>query len=141
VYRITTSRLFFFQLDRTRGEVILEKRVEVLDVPRRGAAAADATVQPRCDQVIHVTHQARSNPASYIVTQGALRLESDRLFLRQPGPGERGCHSRYPESANICSGCLGSDCRSFFRFVKCRCTYHLLLQYSMRAPGSHWLTA
>lgn len=92
------------KLNGNRGEIILEKWVEVPGLPRQGAtttraaaaAAAGATVQPHCDQVVNITrapgitntHPARSNPASYIVTRGALRLDFDRLFLRQPGPGE-----------------------------------------------------
>lgn len=89
------------KLNANRGEIILEKWVEpVLGLRRQGAtvtrAATGAAVQPHCDQVINITrapgitntHAAGSNPASYIVTRGALRLEFDRLFLRQPDSGE-----------------------------------------------------
>ena len=86
------------KLEGSRGEIILEKWQEVSAPPRLGATTtrAPARLEPNCGQLINITRAPgitntdpnRLNPTSYNVTSGALRLEFDHLFLRQPGQGE-----------------------------------------------------
>ena len=82
------------KLEARRGEIILEKWQEV---PGPGPITrAAAQLLPRCNQLINITRAHgitntdpnRFNPTSYIITSGALRLEFQHLFLRQPGQGE-----------------------------------------------------
>lgn len=90
------------KFDHSHNQIILEKWVEVQALPQPGATTARAVAQaavrlaPDCSQVITVTRNpgitatdpTRWHPTSYTVTRGALRLDFDRLFLRQPGQGE-----------------------------------------------------
>jgi hypothetical protein len=88
------------KLQVSQGKIILEKWLEVPEISRSGATATRGSAQlimPRCDQVINITRAPgitdsvpnRRNPSSYNVTSGALRLEFDLLFRRQPDQGER----------------------------------------------------
>ena len=87
------------KFNHDQREIILEKWVEVPALARQGAMTtrAAARFDQRCSQVITITQTPnitdtdpnRLNPTSDTVTRGALRLEFDRLFLRQPGQGER----------------------------------------------------
>jgi hypothetical protein len=88
------------------NQIILEKWVEVYQPPRLGATTTRAVAQAAaqgvpqlvqdCSQIITITQDPSiSNtdpnwfhPTSYTVTRGALRLEFDRLFLRQPQLGQ-----------------------------------------------------
>jgi len=82
------------KFDHSLNKIILEGWVEVQAPPLPGAtttraAAAQAASQfvPDRSQVITITRDPGTDPASYTVTED-LRLEFDRLFLRQPGEGE-----------------------------------------------------
>ncbi|KAK7414098.1 hypothetical protein QQX98_007041 [Neonectria punicea] len=78
------------KLEQSTRSIIIEKYVEVPGQIQPGAAATQAAAQlePTCTQVITITdNQNPSNPLSH-VTGGALQLEFDLLFLRQPGQGE-----------------------------------------------------
>ncbi|KAI0834759.1 hypothetical protein F5Y06DRAFT_300390 [Hypoxylon sp. FL0890] len=84
------------------NQIILEKWVEVQAPPRQGAVTTRAFTQaaiwlvPDRSQLITIiqnpsitdTDPNRFHPTSYTVTREALRLEFDRLFLRQPGQGQ-----------------------------------------------------
>lgn len=77
------------RLAQPERTITLEKWVEVHE-PRPGVTTrAAAQVQPRLQQTITITRAtASTNPASYTVHRGALRLEFNLLFLRQPRAGE-----------------------------------------------------
>lgn len=77
-----------------RQTILFEKYTERPATQRPGATStrAAATLQPNLDQSIVVTRPPGVDvldAESYIVTRGALRLEFNLLFLREPGPGER----------------------------------------------------
>ena len=86
------------KLEVSQREIILEKWQEVSALPRSGATTTRAAAQlsPNRSQLINITRAPgitntdpnRFDPRSYIITSGALRLEFDHLFLRQPGQGE-----------------------------------------------------
>lgn len=76
--------------DHSARSIIIEKWIEVPAQIRTGATntrAPAAQLEPTCRQTITIT-QNPGNPASYNSTRGALRLEFDLLFLRQPDQGE-----------------------------------------------------
>src|SRR3569833_3259435 len=82
------------KFDHSLNKIILAGWVEVQAPPLPGAtttraSAAQAASQfvPDRSQVITITRDPGTDPASYTVTED-LRLEFDRLFLRQPGEGE-----------------------------------------------------
>ena len=71
--------------------IFLEKWIEApVHEPREGAITrAAARVRPNLDQVIVLSNPTMSyDPATFVVHRGALRLEFDLLFLRQPDFGE-----------------------------------------------------
>lgn len=78
------------KLDRHRGIITLEKWEE----QARGAARPGAitrhiaALEPVLRHTITITRNLTTNPVSYYVTSGALRLGFRLLFLRDPGPGE-----------------------------------------------------
>ncbi|KAK7429761.1 hypothetical protein QQZ08_003787 [Neonectria magnoliae] len=80
------------KFQREHGKrIIIEKYVEVPQV-RPGAtmtraAARAMQLEPTCTQATIITEDP-SNPSSYNVTRGAVRLEFHLLFLRQPRQGE-----------------------------------------------------
>ncbi|KAK7416213.1 hypothetical protein QQZ08_012091 [Neonectria magnoliae] len=80
-----------FEHERGPRSIIIEKYVEVPQI-RPGATMTRAAARamqlvPTCTQAITITENP-SNPLSYNVTRGALRLEFHLLFLRQPRQGE-----------------------------------------------------
>jgi hypothetical protein len=87
------------KLNYRAREIIIEKWTENQANPRVGAMttrAGGAYVQ-NCRQTIAIAQipgirdgqvDRIRDPASYVVTSGALRLEFELLFLRQPRPGE-----------------------------------------------------
>lgn len=82
------------KLDTTQRLIILEKYREVQAGQRSGATMtrAASALEPRLDQAIRISQAGNSidltDPSSFVVTRGDLRLEFSLLFLRQPGPGE-----------------------------------------------------
>ena len=82
-----------FNNNSTPPSIILEKWVEEEAPPRPGAtttrAAAASRFQPARQQIITITRDPTTNPASYHVTGGALVLEFPLLFLRPPQDQER----------------------------------------------------
>ncbi|KAK7429746.1 hypothetical protein QQZ08_003772 [Neonectria magnoliae] len=79
------------KFDQSARSIIIEKYIEAPARIRPGATTtrAAARLEPTCAQVITITeNQNPGNPMSYYVTRGALRLEFDLLFLRQPRQGE-----------------------------------------------------
>ena len=87
------------KFDNRHRRIQLEKWIEVPLGPRHGATNTrnDPEPEPDCPQGTIIitratgiadTDPARLNPASYIATSGALRLEFSLLFLRPPGHGE-----------------------------------------------------
>jgi|SRR3569833_1182467 len=90
------------KFDHGNNRIILEKWIEIPTAPRQGATTTPAYARaairlvPDRSQLITIirnpgitdTDPNRFHPTSYTVTSGALRLEFDRLFLRQPGQGE-----------------------------------------------------
>ncbi|SPN97171.1 uncharacterized protein DNG_00687 [Cephalotrichum gorgonifer] len=71
--------------------ITLEKWTEApVHEPRAGAITrAAAQLRPNLAQVLKITNSTTSyDPATFVVHRGALRLEFDLLFLRQPGFGE-----------------------------------------------------
>jgi hypothetical protein len=82
------------KFEHTETKIILEKWVERPPPPRQGATTTRraAMLEPWCDQEIFITrnpgitdsHRNRFDPESFTVTRGALRLEFNLLFLREP---------------------------------------------------------
>ncbi|KAK7408560.1 hypothetical protein QQX98_009265 [Neonectria punicea] len=87
-HQVKIVLLVKFQRERDT-RIIIEKHIEAAAQIRPGATTtrAAAQLQPTCTQVITITEDP-SNPLSYNVTRGALRLEFHLLFLRQPRQGE-----------------------------------------------------
>ncbi|KAI1404930.1 hypothetical protein F4819DRAFT_494536 [Hypoxylon fuscum] len=77
------------KLDENRREIILENWKEDQASSRPGAMTTRraALLEPRCSQAIRIV-QDPINPGSYNVTSGALRLEFQLLFERDPRSGE-----------------------------------------------------
>lgn len=83
------------KFDHARSIIILE-RWEKEPQTRQGATTTrrfaslqqTAALQPRLQQNITISQNAATNPVSYNVTRGALKLPFRLLFLRDPGPGE-----------------------------------------------------
>jgi hypothetical protein len=89
------------KFDHNQNQIILEKWIEVQTLPRPGATTTRAAQRcpqliPDCSQVITIARNPgiadadpnRFQPMSYTVTRGDLRLEFDRLFLREPDQAE-----------------------------------------------------
>ncbi len=79
------------KFDRDQQKVLLEKYEEEPQSSRPGAMTTRsvATLVPVLQQEIEITRNTATNPISFNVTRGALVLTFRKLFLRDPGPGER----------------------------------------------------
>ncbi|KAK0734113.1 hypothetical protein B0T26DRAFT_630926 [Lasiosphaeria miniovina] len=77
------------KFDDTRSIIILEKREEEAKTCLGATTTRRfAAIQPTLRQSITIAQNATTDPVSYNVTRGALKLSFRLLFLRNPGPEE-----------------------------------------------------
>ncbi|KAI9172422.1 hypothetical protein HJFPF1_01924 [Paramyrothecium foliicola] len=101
--------VLLLKMDITKGCVYLEKYQEVAPSQLRGARRTRSlhNLEPICTQNIEITRRGGNaditDPSSFIITRGALRLEFDLLFLRQPGVGEHDVIIQIPDLQIIAS--------------------------------------